>query len=274
MEFYDILEQLGRGTFGVVYLCRKMHNKEKLVIKQIPIELIGGDQSKAKNEVAILRSLSHPNVIQYFDSYMQHQSFCIVMEYASHGNLQQFIDERRKTLSYLDPQCVMNFICQIILGLHHIHEKGVVHRDLKSENIFITGLRKDVLKIGDFGISKLLANNYLANTIIGTCNYAAPEICDGKPYNNKTDIWALGCVLYELCELDKMFQGPISNIVLSIARGTLKPINIKYGKQMQELLNLLMKPDPAERPDTTALLALADIFPTLYAQILNLGCIF
>jgi len=274
MEIYNVVRLLGRGTFGTVHLCEKKHNKQKLVMKQIATDLEGEDLKKAQNEVAILRSLDHPNVIQCLDSYVKDHTFYIIMEYASHGNLQQYIAKRRPN-DYLTPQAVMDFFCQILIGLNHIHEKGIIHRDLKCENIFVTGVQSDVLKIGDFGISKLVSNNYLAKTVIGTCNYVAPELCDGKPYDNKTDIWALGCILYELCQLEKMFEGTVSNVVLSIASGKLKLINVKrYGKQMQELLTLLLKVDPTLRPDTKTLMSLGDVFPSLYCLSVNLGCIF
>lgn len=275
MDLFDVEKQLARGTFGMVYVCKKKHNQEKVVVKEIPFELLGVDFKKAENEVLILRCLNHPNIIKYLDSYHKNRAFYIVMEYASHGTLQQFIAKRRETKDYLLPQHVMDFFCQILLGLHHIHGRGIVHRDLKCENIFITGLKQEVLKIGDFGLSKLLANNCLANTVIGTCNYVAPEICEGKPYNKKSDIWALGCILYELCELDKMFKGPVSSVVLSIASGARKPINGRtYGKQMQELLNLCLQKNPADRPDTKVIMSLSDVFPTLFCLPTNLGSIF
>ncbi|KAF7287337.1 serine/threonine-protein kinase Nek8-like [Rhynchophorus ferrugineus] len=273
MEMYDVVERLSRGTFGTIYLCERKHNKRKLVIKLIHTDLTGDDLKNAKNEVAILKSLNHPNVIEYHDSYVKGDTFYIMMEYAEHGNLQEFIAKRR--LEYLSPQAVMNFFCQILMGLDHIHEKGIIHRDLKCENIFLTGINQDVIKIGDFGIAKLLCNNHMAKTIIGTYNYVAPELCDGKPYDSKSDIWALGCILYELCQMEKLFEGTISNVVLSIANGKLKTINIKrYGKQMQILLNLLLQTDPKERPDTKTLMTLGDIFPTLHCLSVNLGCIF
>ncbi|KAH1007883.1 serine/threonine-protein kinase Nek8 [Dendroctonus ponderosae] len=244
-------------------------------MKQIPFELMGDDLKKAKNEVDILRCLNHPNIIQYLDSYTLDRKFIIVMEYAEHGTLHDCIAKLGTTNAYLEPQAVMDFFCQIVLGLHHIHNRGIIHRDLKCENIFITGINANVIKIGDFGISKLLSKNCFTNTVIGTCNYAAPEICDGKPYNTKSDIWALGCILFEMCQLEKLFDGTVSNVVLSIAGGKIRPINTRiYGKQMQELLYLLLKPDPTQRPDTLMIMTLGDVFPSLYCLSLNLGCIF
>lgn len=272
MDYYNITKQLSRGSFGTIHLCERIHNKQKLVLKQITLEMDGKQLQAAKNEVAVLKSLNHPNIIQYYDSYDRKGIFYIVMEYASNGTLQNLIQEERP--NYFPPQFVMDLFCQILMGLHHIHQKKVIHRDLKTENIFLTGLRGDVVKIGDFGISKILVNDNKANTIIGTCNYLAPELCNGKSYNTKSDIWALGCILYELCAMEKMFTGTVSNVVLSIASGRKKQVNTKlYGKQMQEIIDMMLQIDPDKRPDTMDLTTDPDIFSTLYSLGGCLGCI-
>lgn len=101
-----------------------------------------------------MKTLNHPNVIKYYDSYTRNGKFHIMMEYASNGCLHEFILKNRPNL--LEPQIVMNLFVQILMGLNHIHSKRVIHRDLKPQNIFLTGLKADVVKIGDFGISKVL----------------------------------------------------------------------------------------------------------------------
>ncbi|KAJ8980557.1 hypothetical protein NQ317_001064 [Molorchus minor] len=270
MELYNVIEQLGKGAYGTVHLCERKHNKQKIVVKQVNTDLQGEKLQSTKNEVAILKSLNHPNIIQYYDSFTINSTFYIVMEYASSGSLFDRINKVRPR--HFSPQYVMNLFCQILMGLDHIHQKKIIHRDLKCENIFLTGLKNDVIKIGDFGISKTLLNNNMADTIIGTCNYLAPELCDGKPYNSKSDIWSLGCILYELCAMEKMFDGTVSNVVLSIASGRKKSVNTKrYGQQMQEIIELMLELNPDKRPDTKKLMALPDIFPTLYCLGTNLG---
>lgn len=124
------------------------------MIKRINVELNGVNMEAAKNEVAILKSLNHPNIIQYHDSFLRNGSLYIVTEYANKGTLYDFIAKSKPTR--FRPQVVMNLFCQILMGLNHIHSRKVIHRDLKSENIFLTGLQGDVIKIGDFGISKIL----------------------------------------------------------------------------------------------------------------------
>lgn len=142
-------------TSRTVNLCVKKHNRQKIVVKEIDISKYSDRLEPCKTEVSILKSLNHPNIIRYYDSFVRNGMFHILMEYASKGTLHDFIFNSRPHL--LEPQIVMNFFCQILMGLDHIHSRNVVHRDLKSENIFLTGLKGDVLKIGDFGISKVLA---------------------------------------------------------------------------------------------------------------------
>lgn len=107
-----------------------------------------------KNEITILQLMDHPNVIQYYDSYVKDGTFHIVMECAVFGNLHEYISKHAPT--YFPREFVMSVFCQILNGLNYIHRKKVIHRDLKCENIFLTGLHEDVVKIGDFGISKVL----------------------------------------------------------------------------------------------------------------------
>ncbi|XP_044755389.1 serine/threonine-protein kinase Nek8-like [Coccinella septempunctata] len=271
-KFYDVLHELGRGMFGTVYLCAKKHNKQKLVMKEIKTNLQGDDLRSAKNEISILKSLRHPNVILYYDSYSKKNVFYIMMEYATKGTLNEYLYKRKKKLS---AQRVMNYFCQILMGLDHIHEKKVIHRDLKCENIFLTGGKADVVKIGDFGISTLTVKNSFAKTVVGTCNYLAPELCEEKPYDNKVDIWSLGCILYELCMREKMFEGSLSCVVKSITRGVIKKVDIlTYGSQIQEIIKSTMKLNPEERPDTKTLMCYPDIFPSMYVLGTTLGCIF
>ncbi|XP_022786792.1 serine/threonine-protein kinase Nek5-like [Stylophora pistillata] len=113
---------------------------------------------------------------------------------------------------------VLDYFVQICLGLKHVHDRKILHRDLKSQNIFLT--KNGIVKLGDFGIARVLHSTMeLARTCIGTPYYLSPEICENKPYNNKSDIWSLGCVLYELLTLKHAFEaGNMKNLVLKIIR--------------------------------------------------------
>lgn len=263
MDPYNRIKPLGKGTFGIVYLCNRKHNQKKVVVKEIDTDLKPDQLKAAQLEVKILKSFSHPNIIQYFDSFYKNKLFYIIMEYATHGNLHEYI--KNAIPKPIEKEVVLNIFCQILLALHQIHSKNVIHRDLKCENIFLTGLSGNVVKIGDFGISTSLTADDKANTLIGTTNYLAPEMCDGSPYDTKSDIWSLGCILYEICALERMFDGPVSRVVLSIKNGFRKLINLeKYGAEIQQIIDNTLQDDPVNRPATVNLMAYAQIFPTVH----------
>ena len=136
------------------------------------------------------------------------------MEFADAGDLSVLIKRQKQELKQLLPECdILSWLVQIAFGLQYIHKKNILHRDLKTQNIFVTS--KKLIKIGDFGISKSLSHTLdLATTAIGTPHYLSPEICRRQPYNHKSDMWSLGCVLYELCALQLAF--PAENFMALI----------------------------------------------------------
>ncbi|KAI2582078.1 NEK8 isoform 1, partial [Pan troglodytes] len=161
------------------------------------------ERQAAQNECQVLKLLNHPNVIEYYENFLEDKALMIAMEYAPGGTLAEFIQKRCNSL--LEEETILHFFVQILLALHHVHTHLILHRDLKTQNILLDKHRM-VVKIGDFGISKILSSKSKAYTVVGTPCYISPELCEGKPYNQKSDIWALGCVLYELASLKRAFE--------------------------------------------------------------------
>lgn len=245
-------------------MCEKDDDHPPIVVKEVYTLLDEKSTTAAKNEVTILKTLKHPNIVRYLNSYVSSKALCIVMEFATKGNLYEKICQQRTTRRYFDQRAVLNMFCQILHGLNHIHSKNIIHRDLKSENILISGRKNDVVKIADFGISKILVDTNQATTTIGTTNYLAPEICDGKPYDMKSDIWSLGCILYEMCALERMFDGSIANIVFSITTRRIKSVNVRiYSPDMQDVIETMLTASPIRRPNTHAIARFPIIVPTL-----------
>ncbi|XP_047614990.1 serine/threonine-protein kinase Nek8 isoform X3 [Phacochoerus africanus] len=144
---------------------------------------------------------------------------------------------------------------QILLALHHVHTHLILHRDLKTQNILLDKHRM-VVKIGDFGISKILSSKSKAYTVVGTPCYISPELCEGKPYNQKSDIWALGCVLYELASLKRAFEAAnLPALVLKIMSGTFAPISDRYSPELRQLVLSLLSLEPAQRPPLSHIMA-------------------
>ncbi|XP_064908772.1 serine/threonine-protein kinase Nek5 isoform X3 [Columba livia] len=150
---------------------------------------------------------------------------------------------------------ILSWFVQISLGLKHIHDKKILHRDVKAQNIFLSNNEK-VAKLGDFGIARQLNSTMeFAHTCVGTPYYLSPEICENRPYNNKTDIWSLGCVLYELCALKHPFEGnSLHQLVLKICRGHFHPVSPNYSYDLRILISQLFKISPRDRPSINSVL--------------------
>ncbi|KAM3854789.1 serine/threonine-protein kinase Nek8 isoform 2-T2 [Vipera latastei] len=169
------------------------------------------------------------------------------------GTLAEFIHKRGNSL--LDEETILHFFAQILLALHHVHAKQILHRDLKTQNILLDKHHTTV-KIGDFGISKILSSKSKAYTVVGTPCYISPELCEGKPYNQKSDIWALGCVLYELASLKRAFEAAnLPALVLKIMSGTFAPISDRYSPELRQLILSLLNLDPSKRPPLNEIMA-------------------
>jgi|TARA_B110000285_G_C15124143_1_gene619087 NIMA (never in mitosis gene a)-related kinase 1/4/5 len=134
------------------------------------------------------------------------------------------------------------------LALDNIHTRKILHRDLKSQNIFLT--KNNFVKLGDFGISKVLENtSAMAATVQGTPYYMSPEVCQNKPYSYQSDIWALGCILYELCALKHAFHSEnLLGLVYKIVQEEPDPLPDTFSSEMQDLVTLLLNKDNTQRP--------------------------
>ncbi|KAJ3221211.1 Serine/threonine-protein kinase Nek8 [Clydaea vesicula] len=237
------------------------------------------DRTTSVSEIQVLSMLRHPNIIAYYDSFIAkegleqkgslHGTLMIVMEYADAGTLDDFIKLQKKSLPEEE---ILNMFSQICLGLHHVHSQNTLHRDLKTSNILISGTgRSKVLKIGDFGISKVMTNS-VAKSLVGTPSYLSPELCEGKPYDDKSDIWALGCILYEMTMLRKIFEGTnLPSLVLKIMKGVYDPIPAHYSQDLRELIGWMCRLDPEKRPQMRDLVATSQLQQHLIEAQISIG---
>ncbi|XP_078010923.1 serine/threonine-protein kinase Nek8 isoform X2 [Phascolarctos cinereus] len=239
---------------GIVHLCLRKADQKLVIIKQIPVEQMTKDERlAAQNECQVLKLLNHPNVIEYYENFLEDKALMIAMEYAPGGTLADYIQKRCNSL--LDEDTILHFFVQILLALHHVHTHLILHRDLKTQNILLDKQRM-IVKIGDFGISKILSSKSKAYTVVGTPCYISPELCEGKPYNQKSDIWALGCVLYELASLKRAFEAAnLPALVLKIMSGTFAPISDRYSIELRQLVLSLLSLEPSRRPPLSHIMA-------------------
>ena len=249
---YKVLQRLGEGSFGKAFLCKRESDDSLCVIKQILIE---GMDKKEKddvlNESIILAKLDHQNIIKFFEVFESEkpkQMINIVTEYADGGDLSEKIKERKNKNNYFTESEILDYFTQICLAIKHIHENKIIHRDLKSGNIFL--MKNGLVKLGDFGISKKFQKTTdKAKTFIGTPYYLSPEIIDGKPYDSKSDIWSLGVLLYEMMTFKMPFNAnSLPMLSVKITRGQYTPPPTIYTKDLRELVTKCLTIDPKIRP--------------------------
>ncbi|XP_075943416.1 serine/threonine-protein kinase Nek1 isoform X2 [Anarhichas minor] len=253
MDKYEKVKKIGEGSFGKAILVRSKQDGHQYVIKEIGISAMSSKETQeSRKEVAVLANMSHPNIVQYKESFEEGGCLYIVMDYCEGGDLFKKINSQKGVL--FSEEQIMDWFVQICLALKHVHDRKILHRDIKSQNIFLT--KNGTVQLGDFGIARVLNSTVeLARTCIGTPYYLSPEICENKPYNNKSDIWALGCVLYEMCTLKHAFEaGNMKNLVLKIIRGSYPPVSLHYSQELRSLLALLFKRSPRERPSVSSVL--------------------
>lgn len=247
-ENYKMLKLLGEGSYGKCYLVEAQSEKIRCVIKQIDIsQMSPSEKDETIREALILRNLNHPNIIKFRDAYTtKKKKLCIVMDYADGGDMQSKIKERNGRIFTEDQ--VLDWFVQICLAMKHVHDRKILHRDLKSQNIFLTKTGR--IKLGDFGIAKILnATMDNAKTMVGTPYYLSPEIVENRPYNFKSDIWALGVLLYEIACLRPPFDASsLHSLALKIVRGQFQPMSKQFSQPLRNLVSKMLKTDPSLRP--------------------------
>ncbi|KAM6104138.1 serine/threonine-protein kinase Nek11 isoform 5-T6 [Theristicus caerulescens] len=190
---YTIQRKLGNGSFGSVYLVsdRKAKQREELkVLKEISVgDLKPNETVEANLEAQLLSRLDHPAIVKFYASFVERDSFCIITEYCEGGDLDFKIQEYKESGKIFTQRQIIDWFIQLLLGVNYMHERRILHRDLKAKNIF---LKNNLLKIGDFGVSRLLMGSCdLATTFTGTPYYMSPEALKHQGYNTKSDICML-----------------------------------------------------------------------------------
>eukprot|EP00284_Hemiselmis_tepida_P008788 CAMPEP_0174919742 /NCGR_PEP_ID=MMETSP1355-20121228/3834_1 /TAXON_ID=464990 /ORGANISM="Hemiselmis tepida, Strain CCMP443" /LENGTH=259 /DNA_ID=CAMNT_0016164985 /DNA_START=147 /DNA_END=923 /DNA_ORIENTATION=- len=207
---FEILQELGRGTYGVVNKVRSRKDARVYVLKKIKCSHLPPQRQKeALLEVLLLRRLNHPNVIGYHTSFVEKKSLHIVMEYAPGGDLQGLLDEHKRRGTFVPEDEVWRISKELMQALKHLHSKRIMHRDIKMVNVFLGANR--TVKLGDLGVSRVLdREDDMAQSRVGTPLYLAPELIKRQPYDFKADVWAAGVLLYTLAAKTGPFKG--SNI--------------------------------------------------------------
>ncbi|NWU36006.1 NEK11 kinase, partial [Hylia prasina] len=254
---YTIQRKLGNGSFGSVYLVndRKAKQGEELkVLKEISVgNLKPNETVEANLEAQLLSKLDHPSIVKFYASFVERDSFCIITEYCEGGDLDFKIQEYKDSGKMFAPSQVIDWFIQLLLGVNYMHERRILHRDLKAKNIF---LKDNLLKIGDFGVSCLLMGSCdLATTFTGTPYYMSPEVLKHQGYNTKSDIWSLGCILYEMCCMNHAFTGQnFLSVALKIVEGETPSLPDRYPSKLNAVLCSMLSKNPSLRPAAAEIL--------------------
>ena len=242
---------LGTGSFGYVYLVRRRQDNKIYALKTVDLSKLNKkEQENSVNEVRILASVNHPNVIGYKEAFWDDDksSLNIVMEYADDGDLHTKIEKIKKEGGCFKEPLIWSYSIQMIEGLKALHDMKIMHRDLKSANIFLVK-DKHQCKIGDMNVSKVIKEKVLT-TQTGTPYYASPEVWKDNPYSYKSDLWSIGCVIYELCELRPPFQGKdLDELYENVCKGQPERINKIYSEDLWNMILMLLQVDVNKRYD-------------------------
>jgi len=268
MERYQRVKHLGRGSYATVSLVQRADAPNALrVVKEVDLRADSKQRAEALREVEVLKSLCHPNVIAYDDAFLADSRLCIVMEFADAGDLNAAIARHRSQHRRYHEREAMAVFVQLAIALQYIHERRVLHRDLKSQNVFLTS--SGVAKLGDFGIAKVLEESEaFADTRIGTPHYLPPEMCSNMPYEFSADVWCLGVVLYELLALEVPFSAPsMATLVVKICTCEPRPVPPVYSQELRALLTRLLAKSPRERPLSAEIVAMPHVRRSIAAVL-------
>ncbi|XP_062980099.1 serine/threonine-protein kinase Nek2 isoform X1 [Elgaria multicarinata webbii] len=279
-EDYEVLLTIGAGSYGKCQKVRRRVDGKVLVWKELDYgSMTESEKQMLVSEVNLLRELKHPNIVRYYDRIIDrtNTTLYIVMEYCEGGDLATLIAKCTKERHYLDEIFVLRVLTQLTLALKECHRRSdgghtVLHRDLKPANIFLDG--KKNVKLGDFGLARILHHDTsFAKTFVGTPYYMSPEQINRMSYNEKSDIWSLGCLLYELCALSPPFTAfNQKQLAEKIREGKFRRIPYRYSDQLNELLTKMLNLKDYCRPSVEEILQnslIADLVSEEQGQILE-----
>ena len=264
MEGFKILSKIGEGSYSTVLKVQRIADGNIYALKRVKFyKLSDKEKENELNEIRILASINDKNVISYKEAFFDEKdsSLGIVMEYANKGDLFQLISERKKTKNYFTEQEVWKVFIQLLKGLKALHDLKILHRDIKSANVFL--FDGGICKLGDLNVAKV-ARKGLGYTQTGTPYYASPEVWEEKPYDSKSDIWSLGCVIYEMICLRPPFQAKsMEELYKKIMRGIYPKISSRYSEDLSDALKIMIQVESGARPSCEELLKM----PMIYKRI-------
>ena len=255
MDDFQIVSKIGEGAYSLVYKVRRLIDGNIYALKKVKlINLSEKERKNALNEVRLLASVKSKFVVSYREAFFDEKdnTLCMVMEYADGGDLYQKIKENRKSQILFEESDIWRIFIQLVKGLKALHELNILHRDLKSANVFL--MKDGSVKLGDLNVSKVFRKN-MGYTQTGTPYYASPEVWNDKPYDTKSDIWSMGCVLYEMTALKPPFRAKnMECLYKKVIEGNFIRIPSKFTNDLYKIIQILLQVKPEKRPSCAEIL--------------------
>ena len=255
MDDFQIISKLGEGAYSTVFKVKRTVDGKTYALKKVKLlNLSDKEKENALNEVRILASVKSNYVVSYKEAFFDEKdrTLCIVMEFADNGDLYQKIVEHKKKAMFFEEFEIWRIFIQLVNGLKALHDLKILHRDLKSANVFL--YTNGDAKIGDLNVSKVTRAG-IGHTQTGTPYYASPEVWKDSPYDNKSDIWSLGCVLYEMIALKPPFRAQdMEGLYKRVIKGQYSRIPDRFSNDLFQIVQFLLQVNPKLRPSCEQIL--------------------